>query len=245
MAGFSMVGTFVSGLAVLLVYDTLKETRRATTFAESSAAASINAAAQAQETNRIAERSSFLENRPWVEISSFDIDHINIIANPHPHIKTRFGMAVNGSYRLKNLGKSPATEVYSMQVYAIRDDIPSLNSRMEGGLKSLQARDPRFFQGILGPGGDDLVTFGWFVEVDEPPVMGAGYVKNDLRVAIAVLVVYRSNLEETIFHTAQAFTLRLEAGAGFYPFALDFEDLRENGRPPNLKVVRMADSKMT
>lgn len=245
MAVFGVVATVISGFAVLLVHDTLKETRKATSFAEQSAAAANDAASQARETNRIAERASILENRPWIEISELEISQLNIFEKPHPYITTRYGLSYSGSYRIRNLGKTPAIDVYSAQVYSIREQIPTLKEAIDFVLQRLEGHEPRFFQGILGPGAEDVVEFSGLVEVAEPPTMGAGYVKHDLEIALAPVVAYGSNLQEGVFHTAQAYMLKLDAAPGVHRFDPDFEYIRDNGVPANLIAQRMATSRMT
>ncbi|WP_033055389.1 hypothetical protein [Sinorhizobium meliloti] len=244
MAIFSVLSTLISALAVLMVSDTLRETRKTTGFAEQSAGAAIQASKEAQESNRIADRASVLENRPWVEIRDFSIDNVNILNDLHPHIMSRNGLAISGRYVLRNLGKTPAINVHSMQVYALREDIHSMGGRIERGLERLDRKEPMHSLGILGPGSEDAVRFSWVVPVNEPPRMGAGYLKHDLQIAIAPLVSYGSNLQDGAFHTAQAFALHLDAGPGMHRFAPDFEDIKANGMPKNLVAVRLPTSLM-
>ncbi|MDX1053246.1 hypothetical protein GOL41_26335 [Sinorhizobium medicae] len=214
--------------------------------AEQSAAAAVDAASQARETNRLAEMASILENRPWVEIRDFTIDLLLILEWPHPAINTRYGMSVSGRYRIKNLGKTPAVNVYSAQALAVRHDVHrKMENYIEDAFRRLEKKEGLFFQGILGPGVEDVVTFSWLFPVAEPPVIGAGYVQNELEIAIAPIVAYESNLAEGKLQTAQAFALKLDAEPGMHRFDPDFAAIREKGKPENLVAVRTARSRMT
>lgn len=193
MATLSVVATGFSVWAVFLVKRTLSATR-------DTASAALKANEQAREFFAS-------ENRPWVTIK-LELDFVRVFRQAPGAFnsdvsKQFYSFHTFGSYAIKDIGSTPATNVASHIAIFINKSVSEVLEDMQMGCASLQkTTDPRLSRGIIPPGEIariDISNHGKLFQEPDSPFFGS-YVGNSLDVMIGVYAIYQSNFSSDVWH---------------------------------------------
>jgi hypothetical protein len=240
MAGTSVLSAVIAGLAVMLVYCTLREARRTTRAALRSNVQARRAVAEAKETNRIAVNVGFTETRPWLAINNLELTWWTISVGArdpnHSH-----ALWINGRYDVVNSGQTPALHASNWHI-AAADSLTATDPRIAEMIDGLHQNTISEKGRAIPPNASLSEEFTARVDFlgPRPDESSCGVILN-----ISICVTYRSAESEQYMETAQGFCVlqRQQPGVAT-PMLLDFADLLAK-RPIDFIYQRVGISRMT
>lgn len=182
MATFSVLATVASVWAVLLLRETLRETRAAT-------ANTAKAVEQAAESNRITNSAVTNDLRPWLSLDGLEIRHVEVRDG-------RFRVLAKAM--VKNVGKSPAVDVrLSVGFYRLGMNVRHVRSLDDFCEACGVSPEPGGRNRILFPSSEPEEfrrnTDNDLIRTEIPNVVG---------VRVLACITYRSKISgDTVFHT--------------------------------------------
>ena len=197
--GYGSYCASLSGWAVWLLRDTLKETKRAVKEATEATKAAVRSA-------ETAERANVAQHRPWLKLEPVEVGPLRLVGE---HLSTHLVI------KATNISKYPAIDVAfdcepycAFDLFASRTEIDALINSPVG----IATRNSGYGFVLLP---EDEQPYSFSNDRAKPIVrLGVGVGTNPkLVVSFAIMVSYRSTVSQEWFHTAHiAFVWHVSGG---------------------------------